>query len=101
VEPLAREAQSRIARHYGQLLACLGYGNALPENNTAGRAIRPQAILRKVFGGDRSPTGAKTHAVNTSVITTKPNQNPGKSFFEVMLPLITGLHGQPKAKAKS
>jgi hypothetical protein len=101
VEPLAREVQARIARHQDQLLICLDYDNVLPENNTAERAIRPQVILRKIFGGNRSPAGAKTHAVNTSVITTKLNQNPGKSFFEVVLPLINELHGKPRAKAKS
>lgn len=101
VEPLAREVQARIARHQDQLLVCLDHDNVLPENNTAERAIRPQVILRKIFGGNRSPTGAKTHAVNTSVISTKLNQNPGKSFFEVILPLITELHGQSKAKTES
>lgn len=101
VEPLAKEVQARIARHQDQLLVCLDYDDVLPENNTAERAIRPQVILRKIFGGNRSPTGAKAHAINTSVITTKLNQNPSKSFFEVMLPLISELHGQPKAKTKS
>lgn len=100
-EPLAPEVQARIARHHDQLLVCLDHDNVLPENNTAERAIRTQVILRKIFGGNRSPTGAKTHAVNTSVITTKLNQNPGQSFFEVMLPLITELHDKPKLKPKT
>ena len=95
VEPLAHEVQARIARHQDQLLVCLDRDNVLPENNTAERAIRPQVILRKIFGGNRSPTGAKIHAVNTSVIATKLNQNPGKSFFAVMLPLISELYRKP------
>lgn len=98
VEPLAQEVQARIARHFAQLLVCLDYDEVLPENNTAERAIRPQVILRKIFGGCRSPSGAETHAVNTSVIATKLTQNPGQSFFAVMLPLITALHNQPKPK---
>lgn len=97
-EPLAREVQDRITRHHNQLLVCLDYDNVLPENNTAERAIRPQVILRKIFGGNRSPTGAKTHAVNTSVITTKLNQNPGKGFFEVMLPLIQEVQTKPRTR---
>jgi len=101
VEPLQQEVQARIARHRDQLLVCLDHDDVLPENNTAERAIRPQVILRKIFGGNRSPTGAKIHAVNTSVITTTLNQNPGKSFFEVMLPLLTELHGKPVAKLKT
>jgi hypothetical protein len=95
-EPLASEVQARIARHHDQLLVCLDYENVLPENNTAERAIRPQVILRKIFGGNRSPTGAKTHAVNTSVIATKLAQNKGKSFFETMLPFIQEVHGKPQ-----
>jgi transposase len=97
-EPLAKEVQDRITRHHAQLLVCLDHENVLPENNTAERAIRTQVILRKIFGGNRSPTGAKTHAVNTSVVTTKLNQNPGKSFFEVMVPLIQEAHSKPKTK---
>lgn len=95
-EPLAQEVQARIARHHDQLLVCLDHDNVLPENNTAERAIRSQVILRKIFGGNRSPTGAKTHAVNTSVIATKLKQNPGKSFFEVMVPLIQEAQSKPK-----
>lgn len=97
-EPLAFEVQARITRHHDQLLVCLDHENVLPENNTAERAIRPQVILRKIFGGNRSPTGAKTHAVNTSVIATKLKQNPNKTFFEVMLPLITEAQAKPRPK---
>lgn len=94
--PLAPEVQARVTRHHDQLLVCLDHDNVLPENNTAERAIRTQVILRKILGGNRSPTGAKTHAVNTSVITTRLNQNPDKSFFEIMLPLIQEAHTKPK-----
>lgn len=94
-EPLAPEVQQRIAKHHDQLLVCLDHEGVLPENNTAERAIRPQVILRKIFGGSRSPAGAKTHAVNTSVIATTLNRNPGKSFFEAMLPLIEETHTKP------
>jgi transposase len=95
-EPLAKEVQARIARHHDQLLVCLDHEGVLPENNTAERAIRPQVILRKIFGGSRSPNGAKTHAVNTSVIATKLQQNPDKTFFEVMLPLIQEAQAKPR-----
>lgn len=87
-DPLAKEIQARTSKHHNQLLVCLDHHGVLPENNTAERAIRPQVILRKIFGGSRSSEGAKTHAVNTSVITTKLAQNPGKGFFDVMLPLL-------------
>jgi transposase len=97
-EPLASEVQARITRHHDQLLVCLDHEGVLPENNTAERAIRPQVIMRKIFGGSRSPTGAKTHAVNTSVIATTLNRNPDKSFFEAMLPLVEEVHAKPRGK---
>ncbi len=87
-EPLAPQVQARIAKHHNQLLVCLDHLDVLPENNTAERAIRPQVIMRKIFGGSRSLNGAQIHAVNTSVITSKLTQNPGSTFFDVMLPVI-------------
>lgn len=84
----ARKIQKRIAKHRSQLLTCLKYDDVLPENNTAERAIRPQVVMRKIFGGSRSVAGAKAHEVNTSVIATLAKQNPGKNFFNVILPLL-------------
>ena len=85
-ESLAHKLQERITRHRDELLTCLRYDGVLPENNTAERALRPQVVMRKIFGGSRSLEGAKIHEVNTSVIDTKLKQNP--NFFEVMLPLL-------------
>ena len=86
-ESLAIKLQERITRYRDELLTCLRYDDVLPENNTAERALRPQVVMRKIFGGSRSLEGAKTHEVNTSVIDTKLKQN--RNFFEVMLPLLT------------
>lgn len=84
----AAKVQERIGRHAPYLFTCLSYENVLPENNPAERAIRPQVILRKIFGGCRSPDGAQTHAVNTSVLETLRKRNPNASFFDVVLPLL-------------
>jgi len=83
-----QKARTRIANHATDLLTCLKHEDVLPENNTAERAIRPQVVMRKIFGGSRSPAGAKAHEVNTSVIETKLKQNPEANFFEVVLPLL-------------
>jgi transposase len=83
-----KKARNRITRDTDNLLTCLKHDNVLPENNTAERAIRPQVVMRKIFGGSRSPSGAKAHEVNTSVIETKLKQNPEAGFFEVVLPLL-------------
>lgn len=87
-EPAAAKVQARIQRHQAPLLTCLNYDGVLPENNAAERAIRPQVVMRKIFGGSRSLAGVKAHEVNTSVIETLLRQNPDQSFFEVMLPLL-------------
>lgn len=87
-ERTARKVQNRIRKHKKQLLVCLEFRDVLPENNTAERAIRPQVIMRKIFGGSRSVDGARAHAVNTSVLETLRRSNPDKSFFEVVLPLL-------------
>lgn len=80
--------KGRIRRHRDQLLTCLRYEGILPENNTAERAIRPQVVMRKIFGGSRSLNGAQTHAVNTSVIETLKQRHPNVPFFETIVPLI-------------
>ena len=88
-EPQASKVQERIKHHAPYLFTCLDYENVLPENNPAERAIRPQVVMRKIFGGCRSPDGAKTHAVNTSVLETLRKQHPHASFFDVVLPLLS------------
>lgn len=82
------KVKTRMQNHQARLFTCLDHENVLPENNTAERAIRPQVIMRKIFGGSRSLAGTQAHAVNTSVIETMRKQNPDRGFFEVILPLI-------------
>lgn len=84
----AERIKKRMQKHKPFLFTCLDYEDVLPENNTAERAIRPQVIMRKIFGGSRSIDGATAHAVNSSVIETMRKQNPDVSFFDFMLPLL-------------
>ena len=87
-EPESSKVQARMERHKPFLFTCLSYDDVLPENNTAERAIRPQVVMRKIFGGSRSLAGVKAHEVNTSVIETMRKQNPDVNFFDVILPLL-------------
>jgi hypothetical protein len=87
-DPEVHLVKNRIIKHKPFLFTCLDYEGILPENNTAERAIRLQVVMRKIFGGSRSPAGAKAHQVNSSVIETMRRQNPDTSFFEVILPLL-------------
>jgi hypothetical protein len=88
-EPLAKKVQNRLQRDLSAFLTCLKFEGVRPENNAAERAIRPQVIMRKIFGGSRSLDGAKAHEVNSSVLTTLRNQNPDKNFLQALSELIT------------
>jgi transposase len=87
-EASVTSVKKRMHNHANFLFTCLDFENILPENNTAERAIRPQVVMRKIFGGSRSPDGAKAHEVNTSVIETLRKQNPEANFFDLILPLL-------------
>jgi transposase len=82
------KVKTRMEHHKRFLFTCLSYENVLPENNTAERAIRPQVVMRKIFGGTRSLAGTQAHAVNTSVLETLRKQHLDQSFFDIILPLI-------------
>lgn len=62
--------QSRISRQGANLLTALLYDNVDLTNNLAERGIRPMVVIRKISGGNRSQEGAKTHAVNMSILQT-------------------------------
>jgi transposase len=66
----ARKLQTRIRNQYTNLLTALLYEGVPLTNNAAERAIRPMVVTRKISGGSRTSNGAKTHAVNMSVIET-------------------------------
>jgi len=53
-----------------------------PTNNAAEREIRPAVLIRKTNGCNRSPTGAQTHSILTSVIRTC--QKHGRDFVNTV-----------------
>lgn len=91
-DPEVSKVKVRMNNHKASLFTCLDYAGVLPENNTAERAIRPQVVMRKIFGGSRSLSGVRTHEVNTSVLETMRKQNPDTNFFDVVLPLLKKRH---------
>ena len=88
LETTVEKVKTRMRNHQSFLFTCLDHEDVLPENNTAERAIRPQVVMRKIFGGSRSKAGASAHAVNSSVIDTTLKRNPDSNFFEVIIPLL-------------
>lgn len=67
--------QVRLTNQNSNLLTALLYDNVPLTNNLAERGIRPLVVTRKISGGSRSWEGAKTHAVNMSVLQTIRLQN--------------------------
>lgn len=73
--PEARKIQVRIANQNNNLITALINENVPLTNNLAERGIRPLVVVRKISGGSRSWEGAKTYAVNMSVLQTIRYQN--------------------------
>lgn len=71
----AQRIQTRVRNQYVNLLTALLYENVPLTNNLAERAIRPLVVTRKISGGSQSVEGAKTHAVNMSIVETICKRN--------------------------
>jgi len=66
----AKRVQTRIKNQNTNLLTALLHEGVPLTNNAAEQAMRAIVITRKISGGSKSKEGAKTHAVNMSVIET-------------------------------
>lgn len=65
-----RAFKKRIIRYKDNLLRFLDDKEIEFHNNRAERAIRPSVIFRKISFGNRTPEGAKNHAILISVLGT-------------------------------
>jgi hypothetical protein len=82
-----RAIQTRIRNQGNNLITALLHENVPLTNNFAERQIRPLAVMRKISGGSRSNEGARTHAVNMSIVQTI--RLKGRPFFERMRELLS------------
>lgn len=82
----AKKVQVRIRNQNTNLITALLYDGVPLTNNHAERQIRPLAVQRKISGGSRSNDGAKTHAVNMSIIQTLTLR--GKNIFSGLQKLL-------------
>lgn len=71
----AKRIQYRMTSQNKNLLTAILYEDVPLTNNLAERAIRPMVVTRKISGGSRSRNGAKTHAINMSVLQTMKMKN--------------------------
>jgi transposase len=65
-----KRIQTRIKNQGKNLLTALLYPEVPLTNNLAERAIMPLVLTRKISRGSKTANGAKTHAINLSVIET-------------------------------
>lgn len=61
---------NRMIKHRQHLFTFLHREDVEPTNNAAERALRPAVITRKLSAGNRSPNGASTHGILTSLAQT-------------------------------
>jgi hypothetical protein len=82
----ARRLVKLLRKHRQRLFPFLYVAGVAPTNNAAERAIRPAVIVRKMSAGNRSPQGARVHAVITSLWQTCRQQ--GRDFLELVTTLL-------------
>lgn len=82
----ARKIQTRIRHQEKNLITALLFPDIPLTNNAAERAIRPLVVTRKISGGSRTISGARTHAINMSIIETiNKRHQPLLSTLQSML----------------
>lgn len=69
-----RKFQNHLARHSGEILTFLYEPDIEATNWPAEQAIRPAVVNRKVFGGNRTPSGGHAQEVLGSVFATLVQQ---------------------------
>jgi transposase len=84
--PEAQKLVNRYRKHRPALFVFLHHADVPYDNNAAERALRNSVIHRKVTGGFRSETGAKAHAVVSSVVDTARKR--GLDILEVIQELV-------------
>jgi transposase len=88
--PRKDEANERFAVHLlhnqGAIFTFLHIPGVEATNWRAEQGIRPAVVNRKVWGGNRTPTGAKAQAILTSVLRTCAQQ--GRDAFDFLSRLL-------------
>jgi transposase len=69
-QPLNRLFAKHLRNHERQLLPFLAFPGLEPTSCQADQAIRPAVVNRKVFGGNRDPSGARAQEILSSIVAT-------------------------------
>lgn len=70
----------RLLKNRENMFRFIGINDVEPDNNRAERGIRPNVVIEKISGGNRSEKGARAHEVMMSIIETYKLQD--LNFFE-------------------
>lgn len=70
----------RLKKHRESMFRFLMVEELRPDNNIAEQGIRPNVVMRKISGGNRSQNGARTHEVMMSIVETYKRRD--QNFFE-------------------
>jgi len=68
--PLSRVFAMHLRAHQGEIFLFLKSPGLEPTGCRADQAIRPAVVNRKVFGGNRDPSGARAQEILSSIIAT-------------------------------
>ncbi len=84
----------RLRKQRRHLLTFLRVEGVEATNNRAERALRPAVIVRKTGGCNKTPRGARTHAVLASVLATLKQQ--GRGALDYLTSVLTAPGEPPK-----
>ena len=92
-DPDNRRFAKRLRKQRRHLFTFLTHEGVEATNNRAERAIRPGVIARKTGGCNKTHSGARTHAVLASILTTARQQKVG--VIEYLSSLACCAHKPP------
>ena len=70
----------RLKKHRDSMFRFLTVKELRPDNNMAEQGIRPNVVIRKISGGNRSENGARAHEVMMSMVETYKRRD--QNFLE-------------------
>ena len=86
INPTNERLAKHLARHRRELFTFLRHEGIDATNHRAEQAIRPAVVNRKVWGGNRTPTGAAAQAILMTVLfTALKNGRDALEFLSLQL----------------
>jgi len=75
-----RRLAKRLRKHRDNMFRFLTIKELRPDNNMAEQGIRPNVVMRKISGGNRSQNGARAHEIMMSMVETYKRRD--QNFLE-------------------